>query len=65
MLRFHDLLVERQDEVLDLLQWEVGKARVSTPGRRWPRSQASRGTTPAPGARTICGTGTCGVSSPV
>ena len=27
MLRFHDLLVERQDEVLDLIQWEMGKAR--------------------------------------
>ncbi|WP_435769789.1 succinic semialdehyde dehydrogenase [Nocardioides sp. SYSU DS0651] len=29
MLRFHDLLVERQDEVLDLIQWEMGKARFS------------------------------------
>ncbi|MEU4690836.1 succinic semialdehyde dehydrogenase [Actinoplanes sp. NPDC023714] len=28
VLRFHDLLVERQDEVLDLIQWEVGKARL-------------------------------------
>ncbi|WP_121258878.1 succinic semialdehyde dehydrogenase [Nocardioides ferulae] len=28
-LRFHDLLVERQDEVLDLIQWEMGKARFS------------------------------------
>src|SRR3954454_15987294 len=27
ILRFHDLLVERQDEVLDLIQWEMGKAR--------------------------------------
>ncbi|MDH2413668.1 succinic semialdehyde dehydrogenase [Nocardioides sp. CER19] len=27
VLRFHDLLVERQDEVLDLIQWEMGKAR--------------------------------------
>jgi succinate-semialdehyde dehydrogenase/glutarate-semialdehyde dehydrogenase len=27
MLRFHDLLVERQDEVMDLIQWEMGKAR--------------------------------------
>ena len=26
-LRFHDLLMERQDEVLDLIQWETGKAR--------------------------------------
>ena len=26
-LRFHDLLLERQDEVLDLIQWETGKAR--------------------------------------
>ncbi len=25
--RFHDLLVERQDEVMDLIQWEMGKAR--------------------------------------
>ncbi|GAA4808534.1 succinic semialdehyde dehydrogenase [Nocardioides caeni] len=29
MLRFHDLLVERQDEVIDLIQWEMGKARFS------------------------------------
>lgn len=29
VLRFHDLLVERQDEVLDLIQWEMGKARFS------------------------------------
>jgi len=28
VLRFHDLLVERQDEVMDLIQWEMGKARV-------------------------------------
>lgn len=28
MLRFHDLLVEEQDEVLDLIQWETGKARL-------------------------------------
>jgi succinate-semialdehyde dehydrogenase/glutarate-semialdehyde dehydrogenase len=27
VLRFHDLLVERQDEVMDLVQWEMGKAR--------------------------------------
>jgi succinate-semialdehyde dehydrogenase/glutarate-semialdehyde dehydrogenase len=27
VLRFHDLLVERQDEVMDLIQWEMGKAR--------------------------------------
>jgi len=27
-LRFHDLLLERQDEVLDLIQLETGKARV-------------------------------------
>ena len=26
-LRFHDLLLKRQDEVLDLIQWENGKAR--------------------------------------
>src|ERR1039457_6018608 len=26
-LRFHDLLLARQDEVLDLIQWETGKAR--------------------------------------
>ncbi len=26
-LRFHDLLLARQDEVLDLVQWETGKAR--------------------------------------
>ena len=29
MLRFHDLFVERQDEVIDLIQWEMGKARFS------------------------------------
>ncbi|WKN47396.1 succinic semialdehyde dehydrogenase [Nocardioides sp. Arc9.136] len=27
LMRFHDLLLERQDEVLDLVQWEMGKAR--------------------------------------
>ena len=27
ILRFHDLLVARQDEVMDLIQWEMGKAR--------------------------------------
>ncbi len=26
-LRFHDLLLDRQNEVLDLIQWETGKAR--------------------------------------
>src|SRR5215472_11045104 len=26
-LRFHDLLLDRQEEVLDLIQWETGKAR--------------------------------------
>lgn len=29
VLRFHDLLVERQDEVIDLIQWEMGKNRFS------------------------------------
>ncbi|WP_232680477.1 succinic semialdehyde dehydrogenase [Nocardioides sp. R-C-SC26] len=29
VLRFHDLLIERQDEVLDLIQWEMGKSRFS------------------------------------
>ena len=29
VLRFHDLFVERQDEVIDLVQWEMGKARFS------------------------------------
>src|SRR5262245_32798624 len=24
VLRFHDLLIEHQDEVLDLIQWEMG-----------------------------------------
>ena len=28
-LRFHDLLLERQDEVIDLIQLEVGKSRFS------------------------------------
>ncbi len=27
VLRFHDLLLKRQDEVMDLVQWETGKAR--------------------------------------
>jgi succinate-semialdehyde dehydrogenase/glutarate-semialdehyde dehydrogenase len=27
-LAFHDLLIERQDEVIDLIQWETGKARL-------------------------------------
>ena len=27
MLRFHDLLLARRDEVLDIVQWETGKAR--------------------------------------
>jgi len=27
VLRFHDLLLEHQDEVVDLIQWETGKAR--------------------------------------
>ncbi|MBM9459306.1 succinate-semialdehyde dehydrogenase (NADP(+)) [Nocardioides sp. zg-536] len=29
VLRFHDLLVQRQDEAIDLVQWEMGKARFS------------------------------------
>lgn len=29
MLRFYDLLVERQDQVIDLIQWEMGKSRFS------------------------------------
>jgi succinate-semialdehyde dehydrogenase/glutarate-semialdehyde dehydrogenase len=29
MLRFHDLFLARQDEVIDLIQWEMGKARFS------------------------------------
>ena len=28
MLRFHDLLLQRQDEALDLIQWETGKTRM-------------------------------------
>ncbi len=28
VLAFHDLLLERQDEVIDLIQWETGKARL-------------------------------------
>jgi acyl-CoA reductase-like NAD-dependent aldehyde dehydrogenase len=27
ILRFHDLVLQRQHEVLDLMQWETGKAR--------------------------------------
>lgn len=29
ILRFHDLFLEQQDEILDLIQWEMGKARFS------------------------------------
>ena len=28
MRRFHDLVIAKRDEALDLLQWEVGKARA-------------------------------------
>ncbi|MFL6089118.1 MAG: succinic semialdehyde dehydrogenase [Aeromicrobium sp.] len=28
VLAFHDLLMERQDQVIDLIQWETGKARL-------------------------------------
>jgi succinate-semialdehyde dehydrogenase/glutarate-semialdehyde dehydrogenase len=50
VLRFHDLLVERQDEVMDLIQWEMGKARfhawqevlqVANLARHYARSGAS------------------------
>ena len=27
LLRMHDLLLERRDEILDVIQWETGKAR--------------------------------------
>ena len=27
LLRYHDLVLERQDEILDLIQWESGKSR--------------------------------------
>ncbi len=27
LLRFHDLVLDRQDDILDLIQWESGKAR--------------------------------------
>jgi succinate-semialdehyde dehydrogenase/glutarate-semialdehyde dehydrogenase len=27
LLRYHDLVLDRQDEILDLIQWEAGKAR--------------------------------------
>jgi succinate-semialdehyde dehydrogenase/glutarate-semialdehyde dehydrogenase len=49
VLRFHDLLVARQDEVLDLIQWEMGKARfhawqevlqVATLARHYGRQSA-------------------------
>ena len=29
VLRFHDLLLEQQDQVIDLIQWEMGKNRFS------------------------------------
>ncbi|MDP3967127.1 MAG: succinic semialdehyde dehydrogenase [Nocardioides sp.] len=50
VLRFHDLLVARQDEVMDLVQWEMGKARfhawqevlqVGTVARHYARRAAS------------------------
>src|SRR5262249_25639470 len=28
LLRFHDLVLDRQHEILDLIQWESGKARL-------------------------------------
>ena len=28
MLRFHDLLLERRDEAIDIVQWETGKTRL-------------------------------------
>src|SRR6188472_2904237 len=28
LLGFHDLVLDRQDEILDLIQWESGKARL-------------------------------------
>jgi len=49
-LAFHDLLMERQDEVIDLIQWETGKARlhawqeiaqVATIARHYARKGAS------------------------
>nr|MDQ3308075.1 aldehyde dehydrogenase family protein [Actinomycetota bacterium] len=27
LLRLHDLVLDRQDEILDLIQWESGKSR--------------------------------------
>ena len=33
LLRYHDLVLDRQDELLDLIQLENGKARA-TPSRR-------------------------------
>lgn len=50
LLRFHDLLLDRQDEVLDLMQTEVGKTRfsawieaymVATTARHYARRGAS------------------------
>ena len=45
LLRFHDLVLDRQDEVLDLIQLESGKAR-RTPSRRSPTSRWPPATTP-------------------
>jgi hypothetical protein len=44
MLRFHDLLLERQDEILDLTQYETGKvcARRATSTTRALRLASSR-----------------------
>ena len=55
LLRVHDLVLDRQSELLDLVQLESGKARCARVrgGRRLSRS--SRGTTPG-AARRCCAT---------
>jgi hypothetical protein len=58
LLRFHDLVLARQDEVLDLLQLEWAR-RAATPRRRWWTSRSWRATTPTP-PRATCVRGGAG-----
>ena len=46
MRRFHNLVIAKRDEALDLLQWEVGK-RAPMPLRKSSMSRWSRSTTHA------------------
>ena len=50
VLAFHDLLLRRQDRVLDLIQWETGKARLHA----WLGGHRAAGLVSPAGGR--CGT---------